>query len=87
MQATFLGGRGAGFPTRTLARLATGLRAAWRGWRERRELAQLSDHMLRDLGLSRGDVDAATGGPVWEPVDYAMLDAARQRCGPRLGAG
>ena len=58
----------------------------WRASRDRRELAHLDDHVLSDLGLTRGDLDAATAGPFWHPVDHAMLDAARRRSGPRLGA-
>ena len=35
--------------------------------RQRRQLAQLSDHMLRDIGLSRGDVWAECAKPFWRP--------------------
>jgi len=35
--------------------------------RQRRDLAQLSDHMLRDIGLSRGDVWAECEKPFWRP--------------------
>ena len=35
--------------------------------RQRRDLAQLSDHMLRDIGLSRGDVWAEREKPFWRP--------------------
>jgi uncharacterized protein YjiS (DUF1127 family) len=51
-------------------------RAAWsltiavlREWRrrsrERAELAQLDDRMLRDIGVSRGDVLAEINKPFW----------------------
>lgn len=33
--------------------------------RQRRHLAQLNDHMLRDIGLSRGDVWAECEKPFW----------------------
>lgn len=33
--------------------------------RQRRELAQLGDHMLKDIGLTRADVDAETSKPFW----------------------
>jgi uncharacterized protein YjiS (DUF1127 family) len=33
--------------------------------RQRRHLAGLSDHMLRDIGLSRGDVCAECEKPFW----------------------
>jgi uncharacterized protein YjiS (DUF1127 family) len=34
--------------------------------RERRRLASLDDHMLRDIGLSRADIHAETRKPFWE---------------------
>jgi uncharacterized protein YjiS (DUF1127 family) len=33
--------------------------------RQRRQLQSLSDHMLRDLGLGRADVEAEAGKPFW----------------------
>jgi uncharacterized protein YjiS (DUF1127 family) len=33
--------------------------------RQRRHLQDLSDHMLRDIGLSRADVLAETDKPFW----------------------
>ena len=35
--------------------------------RERRQLESLSDHMLRDIGLSRADVFAEASKPFWRP--------------------
>jgi uncharacterized protein YjiS (DUF1127 family) len=35
--------------------------------RQRRHLAQLSDHMLRDIGLSRADVWSEYAKPFWRP--------------------
>jgi uncharacterized protein YjiS (DUF1127 family) len=35
--------------------------------RQRRQLAQLTDHMLRDIGLSRADVWAECEKPFWRP--------------------
>jgi uncharacterized protein YjiS (DUF1127 family) len=41
------------------------------GWlervHERRQLAQLSDHMMKDIGLTRADVDAEISKPFWRP--------------------
>ena len=34
---------------------------------ERRHLAQLDDHLLRDIGLSRADLDAVSTKPFWRP--------------------
>lgn len=33
--------------------------------RQRRELRQLSDHMLKDIGLTRADVEAEAAKPFW----------------------
>ena len=33
--------------------------------RQRRHLQQLSDHMLKDIGLSRAEVEAETSKPFW----------------------
>ena len=35
--------------------------------RQRRQLAQLSDHMLRDIGLTRADAWAEADKPFWRP--------------------
>jgi uncharacterized protein YjiS (DUF1127 family) len=35
--------------------------------RQRRQLAQLSDYMLRDIGLSRADAWAESEKPFWRP--------------------
>ena len=49
--------------------LATGWKSIWRSAaaaRNRRALQSLSDHMLKDIGLSRSDIDSisahSTGG-------------------------
>lgn len=34
-------------------------------WRMRRGLALLSDHQLRDIGLTRAGAEPETGKPVW----------------------
>ncbi len=54
------------------AALGAGLRGLVeriRTWRERarqrRHLAGLDDHMLRDIGLTRGDVMAESSKPFW----------------------
>jgi uncharacterized protein YjiS (DUF1127 family) len=33
--------------------------------RQRRQLGRLSDHMLKDIGLSRADVEAEVAKPFW----------------------
>ena len=34
--------------------------------RQRRHLAMLSDHMLKDIGMTRADVEAEVSKPFWE---------------------
>lgn len=42
--------------------------AAWMARsRQRQHLAELNDHMLRDLGLSRADVQFEIKKPFWRP--------------------
>jgi len=63
-----------------------GLLAGWlRNRSERISLARLDDRTLRDLGITRADVQHEYDRPFWEPVDHAALDAVRHRSGPRLG--
>lgn len=38
---------------------------SFRRARQRRDLAALSDHSLRDIGLSRIDVDVEVAKPIW----------------------
>lgn len=61
------------------------------GWiearRQRRELLTLSDATLRDLGLTRGDVERAAMGMGWGPLDTTDLDAARRYRRPGLESG
>ena len=35
--------------------------------RQRRQLRALDTHMLRDIGLSRADVEGEAGKPFWRP--------------------
>jgi uncharacterized protein YjiS (DUF1127 family) len=35
--------------------------------RQRRQLQSLSDHMLRDIGLGRADVELEAAKPFWRP--------------------
>lgn len=56
--------------------------AAWTvravlAYRERRALAAMSDSLLKDLGLTRGDIDRVTGGPLHRAVDYRELERVR----------
>jgi len=42
-----------------------GVAEGFRRARQRRDLAALSDHNLRDIGLTRGDVEIEVGKPFW----------------------
>ncbi len=35
--------------------------------RQRRQLLSLSDHMLKDIGISRADAAAEANKPFWQP--------------------
>jgi uncharacterized protein YjiS (DUF1127 family) len=72
--------------TAGLAAAAAALRAWWRNRQDRRALASLDDNLLRDVGLTRADVDGEYDRPFWQLVDDGALDSARRRSGPRLGA-
>ena len=59
--------RGPATPGRVLPKLLS----RFRGWRERARgrhlLLQLDDRMLRDVGLSRSDVDRECAKHFWQP--------------------
>jgi uncharacterized protein YjiS (DUF1127 family) len=57
--------------------------ALWRTRRDRQQLATLSDAMLADIGLTRADVEREVLRPIWNGIDYAALEAARERCARR----
>lgn len=42
-----------------------GIAESFRRAQQRRDLAALSEHSLRDIGLSRSDVDAEIQKPFW----------------------
>jgi uncharacterized protein YjiS (DUF1127 family) len=42
-----------------------GVAESFRRARQRRDLAALSDHSLRDIGLSRVDVESEIAKPMW----------------------
>ena len=59
-------------PRRLLAALAhvgVGLAATWRTWqlrsRQRRELREIGDEVLRDVGISRAQANFVANKPFW----------------------
>ena len=56
--------------------------AVLREWHQnvlaRRSLADLPEHMLKDIGLTRGDVAAEAARPAWQPFDYEHLERRRR---------
>lgn len=72
-------------PLPAMVKLCRAVLIGFRRWRERRLLIGLSDHVLRDLALTRADVEREYQQPVWRPIDYLALEDARRRTGPRLG--
>lgn len=67
--------------------LLTWIAALWQTHRDRRELAMLSDAMLADIGLTRADVERELARPIWNGIDYAALEATRERCARRTARG
>ena len=59
-------GRPAAMPGGRLAQAYEQIMSWLERARQRRQLAQLGDHMLKDIGLTRADVDAETSKPFWQ---------------------
>ena len=56
--------------------------ALWRAARNRRAVARLlewDDHMLRDVGLTAGDVHAALASPMGDDPSYRLGAMSRER--------
>ena len=52
-------------PGTSAAVLAEAVLAWFERVRQRRQLGELSDHMLKDIGLSRADVESEIAKPFW----------------------
>lgn len=74
----------AGPMVRASRRLAMFMRA-WRGRRQVARLAQFSDDMLADIGVTYGDVRAALAGPRHEDPTRRLAHLAAQRRAMRAG--
>lgn len=56
--------------------------------RQRRELRRISDHLLKDIGLSRVDADREAARPFWDLApnrDASLLQRGRKRQQNRHG--
>ena len=49
------------------------LARAYRRRRDRRHLGALPDYLLKDIGISRGEIDAAVAGLARREVDRALV--------------
>jgi uncharacterized protein YjiS (DUF1127 family) len=52
-------------PWTSAVALAEGVLGWFERTRQRRHLGELSDHMLKDIGLSRADVEVEVAKPFW----------------------
>lgn len=80
--ALFVTPRSAGAGARVIGQVVEAAAAAWenqmRRW-QARDLLGLDDHMLKDIGLSRGDVHEALRGPSADPTALLAETARRRR--------
>ena len=65
-------------PTGMFMRLVGHVSCWWRTYRDRQALASLNGAMLRDIGLTRADVERELLQPFWLPIDYRSLDEQRR---------
>jgi uncharacterized protein YjiS (DUF1127 family) len=42
------------------------VRTAWRRYRSRQRIADLDDHLLKDIGVSVSDAEAEANKPFWQ---------------------
>jgi uncharacterized protein YjiS (DUF1127 family) len=56
--------------TLTLPSLAARIVAAFAIWRQRRALAELPEHLRRDLGLTEADIRTELNRPVWHVPQF-----------------
>jgi uncharacterized protein YjiS (DUF1127 family) len=65
--------------------LVTGLSRGftlWQAYRNRRAVAHMlafDDHMLRDIGVTRGDVHAAMSAPISDDPSHTLAGFAHER--------
>jgi len=65
--------------TRGIALRAVDFARAWKHRRDLQVLATFDDRMLRDIGLTRGDLRDAAAEPVWRDPTAVLVTRARER--------
>jgi uncharacterized protein YjiS (DUF1127 family) len=73
----------AGFAV-TVARLGKRIVTAWRHRSDFVLLSSLDDRMLRDIGLTRSDLNDALAEPLWRDPIAVLVRRQRERRGVRL---
>jgi uncharacterized protein YjiS (DUF1127 family) len=63
----------------TLARFRRQVVAAWRHRNEVAMLVSFDDYMLKDIGLTRGDLDDALAEPLWRDPTAVLVRRQRRR--------
>lgn len=63
-------GQAARRPTLTLSSLAARIVAAAAIWRQRRALAELPEHLRRDVGLTEAEIRRELARPVWDAPQF-----------------
>jgi uncharacterized protein YjiS (DUF1127 family) len=53
----------------------------WRDRRAARQLAELDDRLLKDIGVSRGEVHDALAGPLHRPPSLVLVEIRDRREG------
>lgn len=57
--------RAAGAAARPLWKAVEGMFMGYERWRQRQALSRLDDHLLKDIGISRADVEQEITKPFW----------------------
>jgi uncharacterized protein YjiS (DUF1127 family) len=70
--------------TAALARLGQRVVTAWRHRGDFVLLSSLDDRMLRDIGLTRGDLNDALAEPLWRDPTAVLVRRQRERRAVRL---
>ena len=76
---------GCGYAATTAIAFVKRTAQALRHRREMMILASVNDHMLADIGLTRGDVNDAFAEPVWRDPTAVLAARVHERRSPRRG--